>query len=138
MNKRTDIEVIINNKRYTLCGYESEEYLQRVASYINSKILEFKKQDFYRTLDAEMRSVLLQLNIADDYFKLKNQLKQTEGDSDAKSSEIFDLKHEIILLQTKLESAEKEIASLKKDNVEEQKKVVRLETELNEVRKNKN
>ena len=32
MNKFNDIEVIINNKRYTLSGYESEEYLQRVAS----------------------------------------------------------------------------------------------------------
>lgn len=138
MNKRTDIEVIINNKRYTLCGYESEEYLQKVASYINSKITEFKKQDFYRTLDTEMRSVLLQLNIADDYFKLKNQMKQAEIDSDTKSSEIFDLKHEIIMLQTKLESAEKEIEALRKENLEEQKKVVRLETELNEVRKNKN
>lgn len=138
MNKRTDIEVIINNKRYVLCGYESEEYLQKVASYINSKIAEFKQQDFYRTLDSEMRSVLLQLNIADDYFKLKNQVKQTESDSDAKSGEIFDLKHEIIMLSTKLESAEKEIAKLKNENLDEQKKVIRLETELSEARKNKN
>lgn len=138
MNKRTDIEVIINNKRYVLCGYESEEYLQKVASYINSKIAEFKQQDFYRTLDSEMRNVLLQLNIADDYFKLKKQMKQTESDSDSKSGEIFDLKHEIIMLSTKLESAEKEIAKLKNENLDEQKKVVRLETELSEARKNKN
>ena len=36
MNKFNDIEVMMNKKRYTLSGYESEEYLQRVASYINS------------------------------------------------------------------------------------------------------
>lgn len=136
MNKRTDIEVIINGKRYVLGGYESEEYLQKVASYINSKITEFKQQDFYRTLDNEMRSILLQLNIADDFFKLKNQLKQLEIENESKSGEIFDLKHEIIMFQSKLETAEKEIQALKKENVEEQKKVVRLETELSESRKN--
>ncbi|WP_066716157.1 cell division protein ZapA [Clostridium sp. Marseille-P299] len=137
MNKRTDIEVIINGKRYVICGYESEEYLQKVASYINSKIAEFKQQDFYRTLDGEMRNILLQLNIADDYFKMKKQLKQSESDSDLKSGEIFDLKHEIIMLQTRLEAAENEIIGLQKENLEEQKKVVRLETELIEARKNK-
>ena len=136
MNKRTDIEVIINGKRYVICGYESEEYLQKVASYINSKIAEFKQQDFYRTLDSEMRNILLQLNIADDYFKVKKLLKQAESDSDLKSGEIFDLKHEIIMLQSRLESAENEIVALQKENLDEQKKVVRLETELIEARKN--
>lgn len=122
MNKRTDIEVIINGKRYVICGYESEEYLQKVASYINSKIAEFKQQDFYRTLDGEMRNILLQLNIADDYFKVQKLLKQAESDSDLKSGEIFDLKHEVIMLQSRLESAENEIVALQKENLEEQKK----------------
>ena len=34
MSSKTDAEVIIGGKIYTLCGYESEEYLQKVASYI--------------------------------------------------------------------------------------------------------
>ncbi|MCR5331762.1 MAG: cell division protein ZapA [Lachnospiraceae bacterium] len=37
-NKRNDTEVFINNKKYTLSGFESEEYLQKVAAYINTKI----------------------------------------------------------------------------------------------------
>lgn len=138
MNKRTDIEVIINNKRYTLGGYESEEYLQKVATYINNKYAEMKKQDNYRDLDSEMKNVLMQINLADDYFKLKKQMKSTESDSDTKSSEIFDLKHEIILLQTKLESAEKELEQAKLENMEEQKKVIRLETELSQSQKKAN
>jgi cell division protein ZapA len=135
MNKRTDIEVIINNKRYTLGGYESEEYLQKVATYINNKYAELKKQDFYRNLDSDMRNVLLQINLADDYFRLKKQMQTIETDSDSKSNEIFDLKHEIILLQTKLEVVERELIAAKEDNLEEQKRVIRLETELNESRK---
>ena len=35
---KTDTEVIIAGKVFTLSGNESEEYLQKVASYINNKI----------------------------------------------------------------------------------------------------
>lgn len=130
MNKMNDIEVIINNKRYNLRGYESEEYLQRIASYINNKHLEFKKQDFYKLLDSEMKNVLMEINIADDYFKIKNQIKDMEAENENKSKEIYDLKHEVISAQTKLDVGSKEIDALTKELNEAQKKIIRLETEL--------
>lgn len=132
MNKYNDIEVIINNKRYTLSGYESEEYLQKIASYINSKHNEFKNRDAYRFLDSDMRNILLQINIADDFHKTLQKVKEIEAENDAKSKEIFDLKHELITTQTKLGSAQKEIEELKREINEAQKKIVRLETELND------
>ena len=130
MNRKNGVEVIINGKRVNLAGYESEEYLQRVASYLNSKYSELKQTDSYKMLDSEMKNLVMQLNLADEYFKLKKQMEEANGDSTAKSGEIFDLKHEIITAQTKLESAVKEIESLKKENVEAQKRIIRLETEL--------
>lgn len=133
MNKFNDIEVIINNKRYTLSGYESEEYLQRVASYINSKHNEFRSKDAYKFLDSELRNILIQINIADDYHKSKEKVKEIEDESKEKGNEIFDLKHELIAAQTKLHSAEMEIETLKNEQNENQKKIVRLETELQEV-----
>lgn len=130
MNKMNDIEVIINNKRYNLRGYESEEYLQKIASYINNKHVEFKKQDFYKMLDPEMKNVLMEINIADDYFKVRHQVKEIETETDNKSNEIFDLKHEVISAQTKLESELKKIEAFKLELNEAQKKIIRLETEL--------
>lgn len=130
MNKKNGIEVIINGKRVSLGGYESEEYLQRVATYLNAKYNELKQLDSYRSLDMEMKNMVLQLNLADDYFKLKKQMEETSGDSVAKSGEIFDLKHEVITAQTKLEAAQREIEALKKENLEAQKRIIRLETEL--------
>jgi len=130
MNKKNGVEVIINGKRVCLSGYESEEYLQRVASYLNAKYAELKNTESYRMLDMEMKNMVLQLNLADDYFKLKKQMEETNGDSVAKSSEIFDLKHEVITAQTKLEAAQREIEALKKENLEAQKRIIRLETEL--------
>jgi cell division protein ZapA len=135
MNKYHDIEVIINNKRYTLSGYESEEYLQKIASYINSKHVEFRNKDAYKFLDAELKNILMQINIADDYYKTKSKMKDIETENESKSNEIFDLKHEVISTQTKLDSAQKEMEELKRELYEAQKKIVRLETELNEADK---
>jgi len=135
MNTLNDIEVIINNKRYTLSGYESEEYMQKVASYINSKHTEFKNRDAYKLLDSDMKNILIQINIADDYFKIKKQVKEFEAESDVKSNEIFDMKHEVISAQSKLDSAQKEIEDLKREINDAQKKIVRLETELNDAEK---
>jgi cell division protein ZapA len=130
MNKMNDIEVIINNKRYNLRGYESEEYLHKIASYINNKHLEFKKQDFYRMLDSEMKNVLMQINVADDYFKIRQQVKEIEVETDNKSNEIFEIKHDLISTQTKLDASIKQIEALKQELNEAQKNIIRLETEL--------
>lgn len=135
MNTMTDIEVIINNKRFTLCGYESPEYLQRVASYINGKYLEFKSKESYSRLDDNLKNVLLEINIADDYFKALKRLNEKEDESDRKSTELFNMKHEVISTQTKFESITQELAELKKEYNEAQKKIVKLETELEESKK---
>lgn len=130
MNKRTDTEVIINNKRYTLCGNEGEDYLQKIASYINSKITDLKQQEYYRMMDLDLRNVLLQINLADDYFKAKKQLEGMEEESNHKSNEIYNLKHEMIEFHTKLEFAEREMERMKQQNLDLQKQIVKLETEL--------
>ncbi len=135
MNKYHDIEVIINNKRYTLSGYESEEYLQKIATYINSKHAEFRNKDAYKFLDADLKNILLQINIADDYYKTKYKIKEIETENEAKGNEIFDLKHEVISTQTKLEAAQREVEDLKNELHEAQKKIIRLETELAEANK---
>ncbi len=135
MNKYHDIEVIINNKRYTLSGYESEEYLQKVASYINSKHTEFRNKDAYKFLDSDLKNILMQINIADDYYKTLYKGKELETENEAKDNEIFNLKHEVISTQTKLDAAQKEIAELRKEIYEAQKQIVRLETELSETEK---
>ena len=70
---KSKTQVIIAGKIYTLSGYESEEYLQKVAAYLNGKITEFRGMDGYHRLSQEMRSILLNLNIADDYFKVRKK-----------------------------------------------------------------
>ena len=130
MSSKNKTEVLIDGKIYTLSGYESEEYLQRVATYMNNKLAELKKLDGYARLSQELKSILLELNVADDYFKAKNQVEMVEEELAQKDQELYDLKHELISTQIKLEDAAKELEALKEQTTEYQKQIVKLETEL--------
>ena len=130
MSSKNKTEVLIDGKIYTLSGYESEEYLQRVATYINNKLAELKKLDGYARLSQDLKSILLELNVADDYFKAKNQVEMVEEELAQKDQELYDLKHELISTQIKLEDAAKELEALKEQATEYQKQIVKLETEL--------
>lgn len=135
MSSKTDTEVIIGGKVFTLSGYESEEYLQKVASYINNKVNEYSKVDSFRRQPLDTQSVLLQLNIADDYFKAKKQISVLEEELQAKEKELYDLKHELISAQIKLENSEKHSREMQQELNENAKKIVRLETELADKKK---
>ena len=128
-------EVLIGGKVFTLSGFESEEYLQKVSTYLNHKIEECSSSDGYRKQSSETRSILLALNIADDYFKAKKQGGTLESDIETKDKEMYDLKHELISVQIKLENAEKAMDKLKEENKELQMKIVQLETEIKNNRK---
>lgn len=130
MAVKTDAEVIIGGKVYTLCGYESEEYLQKVASYINSKLNEYNNMDGFRRAPIDMQNVLIQINIADDYFKIKKQIASMEEDMEAKEKELYDLKHELVTTQIKMENLDKNLKSAREELSEKDKKIVQLETQL--------
>jgi cell division protein ZapA len=129
MSSKTDTEVIIGGKVLTLSGYESEEYLQRVASYINNKIAEYNKVESFRRQPLERQAVLLQLNIADDYFKAKKQIDLLDEDIKTKEKELYDVKHELIAAQIKLDNMENSNKELQKEINDNAKKIIRLEAE---------
>ena len=127
MSSKNTTEVIIGGKVFTLGGYESEEYLQKIASYINNKLAEFGKDENFRKQSAE--------NVADDYFKAKKLGDGLSLEIENKDKEIYDLKHELIAAQIKSESADKQIEELKGNIEKLQNTIVKLETELNDSKK---
>lgn len=134
---KTDTEVIIGGKVFTLSGYESEEYLQKVASYINNKINEYGRLEGFRKQSLDTQNVLLQLNIADDYFKAKKQITMLEEEIQAKEKDLYDLKHELISTQIKLENAENSAKDMQRELNENTKKIIRMETELKDSKSKK-
>lgn len=134
MSSKNKTQVIIAGKIYTLSGYESEEYLQKVAAYLNTRITEFKNMDSYHKLSPDMRNILLNLNTADDYFKMKKKVEDLERELSEKDKELYEFKHELISAQIKLENTEKEVKSLEDMNAKLQRESFQLELQL----KNKN
>ena len=116
MSSKNTTEVIIGGKVFTLGGYESEEYLQKIATYINNKLAEFT-------------------NIADDYFKAKKLGDNLSLEIENKDKEIYNLKHELITEQIKVESSDKHVEELKNRINELQNNIVKLETELEDSKK---
>ncbi len=136
MSAKTDTEVIIGGKVLTVSGNESAEYLQKVASYINNKVNEYAKLDSFKRQSADKQNMLIQLNIADDFFKAKKQIELLEQDLKAKENELYDLKHELIATQIKLDNTSKSLKEANGTLNENAKQIVRLETELKEYQKN--
>lgn len=119
----------------TVSGNESAEYLQKVATYINNKLTEYNKMDSFKRQPVDKQNMLLQLNMADDYFKARNQNELLEQDLKAKENELYDLKHELIATQLKLDNTNKALKEAQDELNENAKQIVRLETELKEYKK---
>lgn len=130
MASKNYIDVIIDGKIYNIGGFESEAYLQKVASYINNMIMEFKQNEDYRMQKMDMQRILLEINIANDYFKAKKQADLLENDLEIKEKEVYDLKHELIVSDSKAEATEKELKEALDKIKELEKEIVRLQTEL--------
>mgnify|MGYP005877752291 CR=1 FL=1 len=118
MAVKNTAKVIIGGKIITLGGYESEEYFQKVASYINKKMDELSGMPGYSRQPMETKHTLLSLNITDDYFKAKAQVEKLEQDIEMKDREIYNLKHDLISNQIKTESDEKTLTELQAENKE--------------------
>lgn len=135
MAVKNTAKVIIGGKIITLGGYESEEYFQKVASYINKKIEELSAMPGYSRQPMETKHTLISLNITDDYFKAKKQAEVFEQDLQQKDQEMYDLKHELISLRMQIEEAQKrEQQAVEQKNVLEGKNR-ELEKQIDELLK---
>lgn len=135
MAVKNTTQVLIGGKIITLSGYESEEYLQKVANYMNSKLTELGQIPGYSRQAQDTRHTLLSLNIADDYFKAKRQAEMFEEDLEAKDKEMYDLKHDLINGQVELDRVRTDAEEKNRQLQVLQAKVAELEKELDELLK---
>lgn len=132
MSPANDTKVIIGGNVYTLSGNESEEYIQRVALYINNKLEKIKMTDNAKQLNTRLLSVLLDINIADDYFKAKEQIKELEGIIKSKDEIAASLEQDTIKLQKQLKERDIEKYDLNKKIEELKEEMKAYKTELDE------
>ena len=79
-----------------------------------------------------MKAALVELNIADDFFKAKDRIEKLEQDLEVKEKEIYDLKHELISEQIKAETNQGTARELEIQNKELALQKAKLEAALEE------
>ena len=135
MAVKNTTQVLIDGKIITLSGYESPEYLQKVASYINQKIGELSQLQGYNRLSVDTKHTLISLNVADDYFKAREQAEMLEEDMEAKDAESYELRSELAETKVRLESMKEELEQLRKEKEAVSEQLSKTNEELEELLK---
>ncbi|NLG37658.1 MAG: cell division protein ZapA [Clostridiales bacterium] len=81
MSDKVKTVVRIGGQEYRLSGYESEEYMHRVAIYVDRKMNEIAKQ--FTDLSTTMIAVLAALNIADELIRERSRNPQPDEPPEA-------------------------------------------------------
>lgn len=115
MAPKNESKVLIGGNVYTLSGDESEEYLQRVALYMNKKMDEVRNSENGKKLNTRLQSVLLAINIADDYFKMKTQSEEHDSVVEALQKQINELKEKSEVFEIKYMEKDKKIGELENE-----------------------
>ena len=114
MAMKNTAEVVIAGRVYKISGYESPEYLHQIAVYLNDKMSELQKTDGYRKQNTDQKQLLLNMNLADDFFKSRRQAEKLSADLEKKERELYSVRHDLIEAQLALENQKKELKDLKK------------------------
>lgn len=138
MTAKKEIDVLINQKKYTIYAYESEDYVQRLATYLNNKYQELKNQEGYYKMDSELRGIFLEINLADDYFKLKKALEEQQVSEEQKNTELYRITHDLMEAQNHIKQLKSDLEAAKQKQIDYEKKIVKLETELSQHGNKKN
>ena len=127
MAEKTKVDVLIAGITYTIIGYESDEYIQRVGLYVDKKMNDILRGS--GKLSTSGVAVLTALNVADDYFKSHENELSFKKEIVAAKLETEKLLEENILLEEKNRELAEKCGKL-------QIEVAKREAELAEVRNN--
>ena len=102
MAEERTAKVEIDGREITLTGDETA-YMEKIAAYINGKIEELKRGGSYNRRTGEDRRLMLLLNIADDYFREKQQREEAERQLARMEEDMDNLRHELVKKQMQKE-----------------------------------
>lgn len=92
------VKVTILGQAYNIRGDTSPEYIMKLADYVNRKIEEVGSN--VQTGSSLQIAILASLNIADEYFQVKNISSGIEGAIEDKTREIISLLEEGLIGDT--------------------------------------
>ena len=113
------VEVVIDGQIITLVSDEPEAYMQKVALYIDKKLSEIKSTKSNAPVSEHLRTLLISVNIADDYFKALDQRSNLESTHEAFVHEMGRMQEENTLLAEKLHELQAQLSYVREQYVRE-------------------
>ncbi|MCL2406020.1 MAG: cell division protein ZapA [Defluviitaleaceae bacterium] len=113
MTKTNKVDVVICGEVITLKSNEEEAHLQRIARYIDRKLVELSETNASASINERVRTLLIALNVADDYFKASDSLARTKATNEKYVHELGRMQQEYAMLKEKFHEMQAELALTK-------------------------
>lgn len=113
MHKKNRVSVRIMGQEYKLVSDEPLDYMQKVASYVDEKMMEIAKSN--KKLSTAMIAVLTSLNVADEYFKLLEEQSTMEKQGNLPTGDFDELHHQIKSMNDELEQRNRDYEKMVMD-----------------------
>lgn len=125
------IDVKIQGKEYSLRGKETVGYLQSISSFVDEKLGEISET--YPQLNTTMSAVLTAVNIADLYFKEKENLKDI-SEIKQLNEKLLDEKNRVHEIESDNRNLQSKLSEITSRNKELERKLLDLTEHVNEER----
>jgi len=127
--EKNRVKVVIDGEIITLVSDEDEAYMQQLALYINKKLSEIRSTKSNKPLSEHLRTLLISVNIADDYFKAVAKRQALEDTHEAFKHEMGHMQEENILLTEKLHELQAQLSAVREQYANDIKQLQELQEE---------
>ena len=110
------VEVVIDGEIITLKSAENEDYMQKLARYIDRKLALAKMNNANASINERIRTVYLAINVADDYFKAQERLDALEAEHEKYILELGHVQEENMLLNEKLHELQAQLNQARRES----------------------
>ena len=98
--ERNSTDVIIEDKVYKISTDQDASYVRELAEYINEKMELLHRQSAYSKQANAFRQIILLMNMADDYCRMKQQ---------AEEATFYNMKREMVNMQMTIANLKKQL-----------------------------
>ena len=107
------VNVVICGEVITLKSNEEEAHLHRIARYIDRKLADLMATNANASINERIRTLLIALNVGDDYFKTLDSLARCNAQHERYVQELGRMQQEYALLKEKFYELQGELSLTK-------------------------
>ncbi len=111
--ERNSTDVIIEDKVYTISTDQDAAYVRALAEYINEKMELLHRQSEYSKQPNGIRQMLVLMNMADDYCRMKQQAEEAQKRYEQQETEFYNMKREMVNMQMTMANMKKKFEEKK-------------------------